>query len=359
MPPKRRSRRPRKSLPEKPTQNSENENSVTEAPQNDTILSETLIAEETESQNHTLPPEPQPENVSITQNFSGLSETLVNGEGMVDDGGADFTKGLSLESGEKEFTMVSCSNNMCVDEKVGKTKKIVKKTVKVVKKVVKKVPKKAVKPEIASTTDAPDTVDGSKSTIPVEVNAEESELAGANAQLQEENHEAEVHEKTGCSEGTQGGNVETRISEMMEVNDNNEGNGNNVGNVEIRDKEGLELGVGDEGKEKEKEGEEDVSGRDEEVGEGKLFRGELEAMERRKRRKTEVFVGGLDKDTQEEDIRNIFAEAGEIVDLRLVTSSRTGNKFAFLRYASADDAKKALEKFAKVEVLIYLSSCVA
>ncbi|XAR64853.1 hypothetical protein NMG60_11008726 [Bertholletia excelsa] len=89
------------------------------------------------------------------------------------------------------------------------------------------------------------------------------------------------------------------------------------------------------------------------VGDGCLvLSGEMEALERRKRRKTEIFVGGLDKDAREEDIRKVFEEVGDIVEVRLVMNDKTGkNKgFAFVRYASAVDAKKALSKFAKVEI---------
>lgn len=85
--------------------------------------------------------------------------------------------------------------------------------------------------------------------------------------------------------------------------------------------------------------------------------GEMEALERRKRRRTEIFVGGLDKDTKEEDIRKLFESVGEVTQVRLVRNSDSGkNKgFAFLRFASAADAKKALEKFSTVEVFLFPS----
>lgn len=85
--------------------------------------------------------------------------------------------------------------------------------------------------------------------------------------------------------------------------------------------------------------------------------GEMEALERRKRRRTEIFVGGLDKDTKEEDIRKLFESVGEVTQVRLVKNSDSGkNKgFAFLRFASAAAAKKALEKFSTVEVFLFPS----
>ncbi|XP_059295932.1 uncharacterized protein LOC132049226 isoform X3 [Lycium ferocissimum] len=88
------------------------------------------------------------------------------------------------------------------------------------------------------------------------------------------------------------------------------------------------------------------------LNEGIVLSGEMEALERKKRRRTEIFIGGLDKETKEGDIRRIFGEVGEVVDVRLLINRETGkNKgFAFLRYASATDAKKAVERYAKVEI---------
>ncbi|TMX02945.1 hypothetical protein EJD97_019164 [Solanum chilense] len=88
------------------------------------------------------------------------------------------------------------------------------------------------------------------------------------------------------------------------------------------------------------------------LNEGILLSGEMEALERKKRRRTEIFIGGLGKESKEEDIRSIFGEVGEVVDVRLLINRETGkNKgFAFLRYASAADAKKAVERYSKVEI---------
>ncbi|XP_028107928.1 protein gar2-like isoform X6 [Camellia sinensis] len=113
---------------------------------------------------------------------------------------------------------------------------------------------------------------------------------------------------------------------------------------------------GDEGKKGAKQEVEncDVSGLKGEfgMGDGLVLSAEMEALERRKRRKTEIFIGGLDKDAKEEDVRKVFQQAGEIVEVSLVMNDKTGkNKgFAFVQYASAADAMKALAKFSKVEV---------
>ncbi|KAJ4835327.1 hypothetical protein Tsubulata_012793 [Turnera subulata] len=92
---------------------------------------------------------------------------------------------------------------------------------------------------------------------------------------------------------------------------------------------------------------------DGEVAAGKIFvNGELEALQRQKSQDTEVFVGGLSRDAKEEDVRKVFREAGEIVEVRLAFHGKTGkNKgFAFVKYTSAADANKALEKFREVEI---------
>ncbi|XP_065852055.1 uncharacterized protein [Euphorbia lathyris] len=83
-----------------------------------------------------------------------------------------------------------------------------------------------------------------------------------------------------------------------------------------------------------------------------ILSGELEALERRRRRRTEIFIGGLNTDAKEEDVRKVFEAVGDIVEMRLVINTKTGkNKgYAFVRYASAMDAKKALEKYSNVEV---------
>lgn len=84
--------------------------------------------------------------------------------------------------------------------------------------------------------------------------------------------------------------------------------------------------------------------------------------EKSSRKKTEIFVGGLDRDAKEEDLRKVFGEAGEIVEVRMIMDGQSGkNKgYAFVRYADASQAKKAVTKFVKVEVLIYnkkISTC--
>ncbi|KAL1562042.1 hypothetical protein AAHA92_04665 [Salvia divinorum] len=65
--------------------------------------------------------------------------------------------------------------------------------------------------------------------------------------------------------------------------------------------------------------------------------------ERRKRKEFEIFVGGLDKDATEADLREVFSKAGEVTEIRLMMNPQTKkNKgFAFLRYATVEQARRA------------------
>ncbi|XP_050236565.1 uncharacterized protein LOC126686521 isoform X1 [Mercurialis annua] len=66
--------------------------------------------------------------------------------------------------------------------------------------------------------------------------------------------------------------------------------------------------------------------------------------ERRKRKEFEVFVGGLDKDAMEDDLRKVFSRVGEVTEVRLMMNPQTKkNKgFAFLRFATVEQARKAV-----------------
>ncbi|KAM3287567.1 hypothetical protein P3S67_020997 [Capsicum chacoense] len=65
--------------------------------------------------------------------------------------------------------------------------------------------------------------------------------------------------------------------------------------------------------------------------------------ERRKRKEIEIFVGGLDKDATEDNLRKVFSKVGEVTKVRLMMNSHTKkNKgFAFLRFATVEQAKRA------------------
>ncbi|KAJ7564328.1 hypothetical protein O6H91_02G013000 [Diphasiastrum complanatum] len=74
--------------------------------------------------------------------------------------------------------------------------------------------------------------------------------------------------------------------------------------------------------------------------------------ERRKQKKLEVFVGGLDKEVTEEELRNVFQKVGDVTEIRLMVNSHTGkNKgYAFVRYANAAQAKRATEELEHVQI---------
>ncbi|KAH8488306.1 hypothetical protein H0E87_024102 [Populus deltoides] len=66
--------------------------------------------------------------------------------------------------------------------------------------------------------------------------------------------------------------------------------------------------------------------------------------ERRKRKEFEIFVGGLDKDATEDDLRKVFSRVGEVAEARVMMNPQTKkNKgFAFLRFATVEQAKRAV-----------------
>lgn len=76
--------------------------------------------------------------------------------------------------------------------------------------------------------------------------------------------------------------------------------------------------------------------------------------ERRKRKEFEVFVGGLDKDATEDDLRKVFSAVGVVTEVRLMMNPQTEkNKgFAFLRFATVEQAKRAVTEL-KNPVVIF------
>lgn len=58
----------------------------------------------------------------------------------------------------------------------------------------------------------------------------------------------------------------------------------------------------------------------------------------------EVFVGGLGRDAVEKDLKRAFRKVGDVVEVRLVRKSvsRWSKSFAFVRFATAEQASSAL-----------------
>lgn len=76
--------------------------------------------------------------------------------------------------------------------------------------------------------------------------------------------------------------------------------------------------------------------------------------ETQKQNELEVFVGGLDKDATEDDLRKVFGEVGVVTEVRLMMNPQTKkNKgFAFLRFENVEQAKRAVAEL-KNPVVIF------
>ena len=60
-----------------------------------------------------------------------------------------------------------------------------------------------------------------------------------------------------------------------------------------------------------------------------------------------IFVGGLNWDATDDDLRGSFGECGEITEAVIVNDRDTGRSrgFGFVTYSSDEEAKAAVEKF--------------
>lgn len=79
---------------------------------------------------------------------------------------------------------------------------------------------------------------------------------------------------------------------------------------------------------------------------------ERPVTERQKRKKLEVFVGGLDKDATAEEVKKTFEVVGEVVEVRLTMNPQSGkNKgYAFVRFATADQASRAAAELDRIKI---------
>ncbi|PAN09762.1 hypothetical protein PAHAL_2G049300 [Panicum hallii] len=74
----------------------------------------------------------------------------------------------------------------------------------------------------------------------------------------------------------------------------------------------------------------------------------------RQKRMREVFVGGLDGDAKEEDVRAALAQAGEITEVRMIMDPNVTTKnrgYCFVRYREAAQARKAIAELGNVKVV--------
>lgn len=60
-----------------------------------------------------------------------------------------------------------------------------------------------------------------------------------------------------------------------------------------------------------------------------------------------LYVGNLSYNTTEDELRNLFAQAGTVNEVALIKDrdSGTSKGFAFVTMSSQDEAKKAIEQF--------------
>ncbi|KAF3639555.1 putative peptidyl-prolyl cis-trans isomerase Pin1-like [Capsicum annuum] len=75
-------------------------------------------------------------------------------------------------------------------------------------------------------------------------------------------------------------------------------------------------------------------------------RAQLNALtkERKKRKELEVFVGGLDRDAVEEDLKRAFQHVGEVIDVRMnkELSTNKNKGYAFVKFATKEQVSRAL-----------------
>jgi hypothetical protein len=73
----------------------------------------------------------------------------------------------------------------------------------------------------------------------------------------------------------------------------------------------------------------------------------------KKKTMREVFVGGLDRDAKEADVRAALGKAGEITEVRMVmdAKAKTNKGYCFVSFREAAQAIKAIEEFGHVKVV--------
>ncbi|KAK3011621.1 hypothetical protein RJ639_011689 [Escallonia herrerae] len=70
------------------------------------------------------------------------------------------------------------------------------------------------------------------------------------------------------------------------------------------------------------------------------------AQERKIKKELEIFVGGLERDATEEDLKKVFKHVGEVVEVRL-HKDHSGSKnkgYAFVKFATKEQASRALSE---------------
>lgn len=67
---------------------------------------------------------------------------------------------------------------------------------------------------------------------------------------------------------------------------------------------------------------------------------------------SKLYVGNLVYALTEDDIKDMFSQYGDVEECKLITDFRTGRSkgFAFVKFASEEDAKNAMEQLADQDV---------
>lgn len=152
-----------------------------------------------------------------------------------------------------------------------------------------------------------------------------------------EEEQKEESQDNGNKEPPETANADTNVNVELQKED-----------TEADDDKGMEDGgkmdLGAHGDEEIQE--DDAEDHDEETQALEDERRELTAVakEHRIRKEREIFVGGLDWDAVEEDVRKVFEKIGEIVEIRLHKnpSTNTNKGYAFVEFAKKEHARRAL-----------------
>lgn len=142
-----------------------------------------------------------------------------------------------------------------------------------------------------------------------------------------------------------------------ETEENQDGDGQE-GDEEDAKGEGEEAEAQDDGDEGDSQVEEAEAAEDEEhEGGGEDDEREINDIpaplkDRQKQKQFEIFVGGLDKEADEEDLKKVFGAVGEIKEIRMSKNptSQKNRGFAFIRYETIEEAKRALTELKNAQV---------
>lgn len=214
-----------------------------------------------------------------------------------------------------------------------------------------KAPVAAVKTKVAITPRAKPADSSKASTIGKVVTNSPAKVTDSFEKEESKNAEAREQKETAAKGGLQGGGdikPETR-DQSAEPMENEELGGEEYEEEEEEpeevDQEGDEMeDFGDGEAEVEEGDDEERAGEEEEEEEHNEMEVPAAVQERSRKKELEVFVGGLDKDADENDLRKVFSKVGDVVEVRLPRNPATNkNKgYAFIGFATNEQAKHAV-----------------